>query len=405
MKVVIVQNYYDPYILGGAEIAVEKMINSLLDNDIQVILVTTRCRHELEMKRWRHDLKVYRFFPKNIYFSYPPGKRMNSVKKMLWWIINLWNPFTYFYVRNIFKKEKPDLVNIHNYYSLSPSVFTAAKSLKIPILYTAHDFFPLCKNSSFIRNNKICIKQCIVCKLWSKWNHVFLKRIKYVFLSEFSKKTYSMYFKAKGDVLHNPVFISKKQIEINMGIKREQRKQRKNITFLFLGRLDHHKGIKTLLMAFGKLENKDVSLLICGDGVLRSEVETCAKRDSRIKYLGFVEGDRKKEIILNSDVFVFPSECYEMSPLTIQEAYGNGLPVIGTDLGSIPEFIESGNTGYVFGYKDFNGLKDILDEVSLNKQSIDIMSEKCFEKALENLNTVYVEKLINIYKSEVQNVH
>ena len=47
-------------------------------------------------------------------------------------------------------------------------------------------------------------------------------------------------------------------------------------------------------------------------------------------------------------VLVFPSICYENAPVTIVEAFACGLPVIASNLGSIPEFVTHGRTGLLF---------------------------------------------------------
>ena len=44
---------------------------------------------------------------------------------------------------------------------------------------------------------------------------------------------------------------------------------------------------------------------------------------------------------------MLPSECYENAPVVLLEAYGVGTPVLGSDLGGIPELIQTGVTGYL----------------------------------------------------------
>lgn len=51
-------------------------------------------------------------------------------------------------------------------------------------------------------------------------------------------------------------------------------------------------------------------------------------------------------------VLIFPSICYEGSPLTIIEALACGLPVIASNLGSIPEYVTHRKTGLLFQPSD-----------------------------------------------------
>lgn len=397
MKIAIIQNFFNPYIIGGAEINVESFVYSLVKREIETILITSRENKKMEVFSPCPHLKIYRFNPFNLYFNYPPQVKRNRLIKILWWIINLWNPFVFFKVRKVLKMEKSDLVNVRNFYTLSPSVFLAAKSLRIPILYTAHDFFPLCKNSSFMKNGRVCWKQCFFCRLWAKWNKFFLKDIKFMFLSNFSADLYKKYFKVSGNVLHNPVYLSQEEIVTNMELKKNRQHNFDKIVFLFLGRLARHKGILTLLKAFEMVKEQNINLLIGGDGELIEEIKSYALKDSRIKYLGFVSREKKKHTLLHSDVLVFPSEWFEVSPLTIQEAHGFGLSVIGTNLGSIPEHIDVDKTGWIFPYRDVSTLAQIIEKLGKDKEKIRKTSKKCFEKALKNTSSKYVEKMIQIY--------
>ena len=53
-------------------------------------------------------------------------------------------------------------------------------------------------------------------------------------------------------------------------------------------------------------------------------------------------------MVENAYFIIGPSEWYENNPMTIIEGYAAGVPVIGTNIGGIPEIIEEGVTGYLF---------------------------------------------------------
>ena len=127
MKIAIIQNFFNPYIIGGAEINVESFVYSLVKREIETILITSRENKKMEVFSPCPHLKIYRFNPFNLYFNYPPQVKRNRLIKILWWIINLWNPFVFFKVRKVLKMEKSDLVNVRNFYTLSPSVFWLQK--------------------------------------------------------------------------------------------------------------------------------------------------------------------------------------------------------------------------------------------------------------------------------------
>lgn len=400
MKVAVIHNFITPYVFGGASIIAENFACGLADAGIEVILITAGRNKKMEISFSRLNLKIYRFFPLNFYFSYPQNVRRNKLIKILWWALNLWNPFVFIKVRNVLKKEKPDLVNIQCFYGLSPSVFTSAQSLKIPVVFTAHDFSLLCWNGHFIRQGQVCIKRCLLCFMWAGWNKNFMNGIKFHFNSSFSEMIFKKYFKAKSLItLHNCTYLNKEEIESNISLREKKQQQSAPVSFIFVGFLSEYKGVLTLLEAFSKARPKNIELLIGGNGELEDKVIDYTKKDTRIKYFGFVSGEAKRELFLRGDVFVFPSQWYEVSPMVIQEAYAFGLPVIGTDFGSICEHIDVNETGWLFPYKDAAALAEKLEEVGGNRQGITLSSRKCFEKALRNMSGQNIEIVIDAFRN------
>jgi glycosyltransferase involved in cell wall biosynthesis len=405
MKIAIISNFVAPYYIeGGGAINVGNLVIGLSQNNVDVVLITTHRQRKVVVDFLYPNVKVYKFYPMNLFFNFPPGgKKINKFIKLLWWIVNLWNPFVFFKVRKILKKEKPDIVNIHSYYSLSPAVFTAAKSLKLPILYTLHGYFDLCVTSGFFKNGKICWKQCRLCWLWSKWNKIFLQKVNFLFLSKFSAELYKKYLNVSGlEILHNPSFLSKEKIKRNKELKMKKLESIKEVQFLFIGFLHYHKGVLTVIEAFLTGNFKNSKLIVVGDGKLKNYVKN-AEKSGKVKYVGFAKGEDKESLLLNSHVLVFPSEWYECSPMVIQEAYAYGLPVIGTDIGSIPEHIYIGKTGYTFKYKDVNDLQNYIRIFDENPSKIVEMSLNCFEEAIKNCMESYIKKYIEIL-SKVKNL-
>lgn len=87
------------------------------------------------------------------------------------------------------------------------------------------------------------------------------------------------------------------------------------------------------------------------------------------------------------DVFVIPS-LEDNLPNTVMEAMACGTPVVGFDVGGIPEMIEHRRTGYVAEYKN----------------SVDLMrgiSWVLFEADTENLRKLSVERVKNLYREDI----
>ncbi|MDH3420618.1 MAG: glycosyltransferase, partial [Gammaproteobacteria bacterium] len=143
---------------------------------------------------------------------------------------------------------------------------------------------------------------------------------------------------------------------------------RKLFTFGFLGRVERSKGIETLLAAATDLEARGALFRLRIAGRAEPEyLETLRKRWplARIEYLGFVDAP---EFLRNVDTLVVPSEGMEGLPNGILEAFSQGVPVIGSATGGIPEAIEHGATGFVFRPGNIAQLTDYMSRLQMNSK-------------------------------------
>jgi glycosyltransferase involved in cell wall biosynthesis len=113
-------------------------------------------------------------------------------------------------------------------------------------------------------------------------------------------------------------------------------------------RLEKKNGIGDLIASLSLVPEK-VCLVICGggslDAVLRAQVETLGL-SARVRFLGFVEPVALPEIFAASHIFARPSLSEGLGNAFL-EAMAAGLPVIGTPVGGIPDFLIDGETGYM----------------------------------------------------------
>ena len=126
--VLIVHNYYQ--IPGGEDTVVANEKDMLESRGHKVILYT---RNNLELKE------------------------LGIKQKVLLPFTTVYNLRTYQEIRRIIKEKKVDIVHVHNTLNLiSPSVYYAAFSMKVPVVQTVHNFRLLCPNAIFYRNHHIC---------------------------------------------------------------------------------------------------------------------------------------------------------------------------------------------------------------------------------------------------------
>ena len=124
-----------------------------------------------------------------------------------------------------------------------------------------------------------------------------------------------------------------------------------------LATLRSWKGHLYLLEAFAKLARSDTTLLIIGEGPMRSPIEAKIAElqlDKRVRLVG--QQDRPEDWLRALDVFCLPSYANEGVPQAILQAMMTGLPVVTTPVGAILEAASDGQTALVVPPKDANAL-------------------------------------------------
>jgi len=163
----------------------------------------------------------------------------------------------------------------------------------------------------------------------------------------------------------------------------------------------------TLINTWKRL-TKDVKLKIIGEGAMSALIKDEVKSSnlSNSEFLGFRKGEELFDYIRNASFVLVPSEWYENNPLTIVEAYSSGKPVIGSNIGGIPELIIEGKTGYLFRMGDSEELeKKIYEAVNMNDSAYMEMSETAYRFACEKFSEkTHYHDLLNVYSEVVNDV-
>ena len=167
---------------------------------------------------------------------------------------------------------------------------------------------------------------------------------------------------------------------------------------LYFGRVHQSKGIMTLIEAAIPLT--DVPIYIVGDGEAMPEVQRIIEQNGcqHIHLLGFKQGDELRELILNSICTVLPSEWYENCPMSVLESYAYGKPVIGADIGGIPELIVDDVDGFLVPSGEQEALRERLLWMSNHKNEAVEMGRIGRRKMETEFNAdIHYEKIRNVY--------
>jgi glycosyltransferase involved in cell wall biosynthesis len=131
---------------------------------------------------------------------------------------------------------------------------------------------------------------------------------------------------------------------------------KENIELVFIGWLAYRKNVKCLLraMLLLKEEGVNVKLDIYGEGPLELEVLNFISANNLENFIflkGWASSQLKQKIYKRQPILVLPS-IFEGMPNVVLEAMAYGLPVIASDIVTIPELIEHGTNGLLFKSND-----------------------------------------------------
>ncbi|PCJ21363.1 MAG: hypothetical protein COB02_01895 [Candidatus Cloacimonadota bacterium] len=393
MKILVISNLFPPYVLGGAE-SFAYELSTTLAKDHEVLVVTTCASNSKKQFKVTgfENLKVVRFFPKNMYWLYNRNQRP-SWKKALWHILDYFNLHSYYSLKKIIKKFQPDIIHSHNIDGFSASVWSAAQSLNIPVVYTAHDGHLLCPKANFLHQNKKIDCGKTHCKIYRSLHLLNTKNIDlFVSPSKFLLNTYLQFgMKVKSHQVIENGLLSNTKPQLNTNLF--------PLKVLFMGQISSHKGVNCLIKTIQHFKNQsNVEFHIAGKGPDEKQITALQNSYQNIYYHGFVSGKAKEKLLLDCHLLLFPSQCYENSPLSILEAFQYGLVVIASDIGGVPELIKNNENGILFEVDDYQFVFDTITSFLENTEKL----QRFQKNAQRHFNSFHIERCASDYLTAYQ---
>lgn len=317
-------------------------------------------------------------------------------------------------IRQVLDDFQPDVCHLNNFnFQLTPSIILEIKkwsrqtSKPCKIVFTAHDYQLLCPNHSF--RNPCTQANCEKC-LHGNYTHCIRGRCIHGSALRSAIGAAEAYFwRFMGTYRHidaiiccsefmkrkmdqNPRFASKTIAMHNFVDSLQCKSAEKQDYVLYFGRYSEEKGIRTLIEACRALPG--IPFIFAGTGPL----EDLLKDVPNIRNVGFQSGEALHTLIANARFSVYPSEWYENCPFSVMESQMLSTPVLGADIGGIPELIRSGETGELFPSGDTAALKQAIHSLWADRERTDLFSRNCADAAFTPIGS-YAEALMQIYRS------
>ena len=326
-----------------------------------------------------------------------------------------------FYSAEIEKKLKalvlanePQVAHLHGvYHHLSASTFTELYEMKVPMVLTLHDFFPLSPSRNFLHGETL--DESIYKNKF--YNCVRYRCINNKFLPSAAGTLEAYYYRLKKIWNRIDIYICPSQFMadkfIEYGFPEEKMRVIRNSfspqavvpplgnKVVYMGRIHYEKGIKILMEASKEL--RDYKIKVVGSGPDDGWVQEFARKNilSNIERLGWVGGESWKQVMLEAKVIVVPSLFYENCSMAILEALSYGRIVVAVDRGGNPELIKDGVSGFLCKPEDPADLARVIRRaMDTTDEEAAVISANAV-KTLENHRPEdYLDKLEAIY-SEV----
>lgn len=257
------------------------------------------------------------------------------------------------------------------------------------------DFYKKIKEADIVHGIQIRTEAVMLATLYSKIirKHIFVTDngfggISLAMLFPFELLTTGVMAISKND---SKYWMSKNKFIIYGGVDTEKFSyyKTKKKYVLYVGRFLPHKGIDVLVKAMPK----EYKLIVAGNP-LDSNYLLYLKNKSNSKNIIFIDKPNDKELIelyQNASCLVLPStnRTYdnktvkkpELFGLVVAEAMACGTPVIVSNVGSLPEFVENNKNGFVFSDRNIYDLRNKITRLIQEKELRLSMGKKCRDLA------------------------
>jgi glycosyltransferase involved in cell wall biosynthesis len=268
------------------------------------------------------------------------------------------NPLGVRQVIEALDREQPDVVHVHNVFPLlTPSIFAACRARGKAVVHTLHNYRVVCANAVLMRDGHVC-EDCLTHGPWEAVKHRCYRNSAVASAAV----ARAIHLHQRRGTWRRDVdrFIAlshfARRLFIRAGFPAEKIIVKPNCTpdpgppdaaapradFLFVGRLSPEKGVDSLLAAFDGLP---ASLTVIGDGPERRRLQAMA--GPNVRFAGQLAPPQIAAEMARARALLTPSIWYEGSALVVVEAFAQGLPVIASAMGALPELVTAGETGLI----------------------------------------------------------
>ena len=379
MKVCLVHNAYGK--LSGEEVAVEDLRQSLTN----------------------HGHTVIPFFRSSAELDGRPLEKIGA------FFTGIYNVAARRELARLLDVEQPDLVHINNLFPLiSVSILDETKRRSIPTVMTVHNYRLLCPTGLLFSQGEVC-HRCLGGREWwcairnctgewpksvgygvrnavARWRGSFVDGIdRFIAPTEFLKSMLVRrgYPAERIDVVRH--IVSPKTAQPHPG---------DGGYVGYVGRISPEKGVDTIVEAARNCP--DIVFRFAGHYLRMPGLP--AQAPANCRFLGEIPSTDVGEFLAAARFTVLSSRWYEISPLSVVDAMLQGKPVVCSNMGGLPEFVDDGSTGLLFTPGDSRDLAKKIRYLWDRPELCREMGEAAREKIIAMFSPeVNLKRLLDTY--------
>lgn len=396
MKVCFISGVFLPQAAGGAESYVLEVAKHLKRKGHKPFVIATEPYEgpaSLTPHRTTYEgIDVWRFSPMNVAYK-TTYERYSLPRQAVWRTLDAINPHSAAMVKRVLGRTNPDVVHVNELEGISTLASRAVARSDAAYVHTLHNYNLLSPGSTVRTENvpggldRTGGNHPLVTRGYS--------RVQRALLATPDTVVGPSQFVIDAHRQHD-FFEGVRCRCLQHGVERVAESTSPppdDPSVLYVGRLAPEKGLNTLLEAATALP--DVQFDLCGTGPLQGAVERHAGLSANVTYHGFVTEAELHSLRRNATTGVVPSVWAENSPLAIYESYAAGLPVVGTEVGGIPELVVPGETGALCDPGRSDALVDAINRVVENDS--EAMREAALAWARDHTLEIHIDSLMEIY--------
>lgn len=372
MKILLVHNNYGKY--SGEEAVVDKMATMLqsLGYDVAQLRMSTE------------------------------GLRDSTVGKIKGFVAGIHSPAGVRAMREALRREKPDVVNVHNLYPfISPAALRECKRAGVSVIMTVHNFRLICPTGLFMRDGGPC-EYCLTkgnewgCVKFNCENSLLksvgyaarnaVARIKRHYIDCIDKFACITDFQRRK--LIEAGFPAEKITVIPNSMDAEVAEELKTGDYVaFCGRLSREKGIDLIIEVARR--HPEIPFKLAGAA---RDMDLIENLPENVELMGYLSGNDLQEFYNNARFFVMASRCYEGFAMAILEGAAYSKPMIAPDHGGFTEIIGTGDDAIGMLFEPGNA--EALEAAVIRLWNDETLTRSLGLKANEKLKARYSTDVI-----------